>query len=176
MRVYHVSMSTIVLIGFRGSGKTTLGRWLAEERNMSFLDTDEEVLEYLKFSSVGEAWKAIGETGWRDAEAEVIPPLLSNEAVIALGGGAPFVEEVRKTLIHVDLVLNLTADPEVTSSRIEAGMDRPPLSSEDLDIRLERLQGYAQLGTHGIDTSGDLESAQSAILHYLNNLIGHGSI
>lgn len=170
MRVYHGSMSTIALIGFRGSGKTTLGRWLAEERNMPFMDTDDEVLAFLQYPSVSEAWKAIGESSWRDAEAEVIPPLLSKEAVIALGGGAPFVEEVRKALMHVDLVFNLTANSESTSSRIEMGADRPPLSSGDLDIRLERLQGYAQLGTHGIDTSGDIEETKAAILDYLNNI------
>jgi len=163
-------MSTIVLIGFRGSGKTTLGRWLADERGIAFLDTDQEVLKHLNYTSVRDAWDAVGEAGWREAEAEVIPPLLSKDAVIALGGGAPFVKEIKKALMHVRVVLNLTANPDVTARRISSDDDRPPLSSADLDIRLDRLQGYAELGTYGIDTSGDIEETKSAILNYLNNL------
>lgn len=163
-------MSTIAFIGFRGSGKTTLGRWLAEERGMEFFDTDHEVLKHLNYTSVCDAWDAVGEAGWREAEGEVIPPLLSNESVIALGGGAPFVEEVKTALMHVKVVLNLTADSDVTALRIGSNDDRPPLSSADLDIRLDRLQGYSELGTYGIDTSGDIEEAKSAILNYLIKL------
>ena len=163
-------MSTIALIGFRGSGKTTLGRWLAEERCMPFLDTDQEVLKHLNYQSVSEVWEAMGEAGWRKAEADVIPRLLSDGGVIALGGGAPFVEEVKRAIMHLEIVFNLRAEPNVTASRIQGSTDRPPLSSDDLDVRLERLQGYAELGTYGIDTSGNIEEAKSAILNYLNNI------
>ena len=100
----------------------------------------------------------------------MIPRLLTDGGVIALGGGAPFVEEVKTALMHVQVVLNLTASPDVTAHRIESDDDRPPLSSADLDVRLQRLQGYAELGTHAIDTSGDIEKAKSAILNYLNNI------
>ena len=137
---------------------------------MPFLDTDQKVLKHLNYTSVCDAWDAVGEAMWREAEAEVIPPLLSKDAVIALGGGAPFVEEVKTALMHVQVVFNLTASPDVTAHRIESDDDRPPLSSVDLDVRLQRLQGYAELGTHAIDTSGDIEKAKSAILNYLNNI------
>ena len=49
-------MSTIALIGYRGTGKSTLGKWLAEELGVVFVDTDEKVLEYLGLGSVMEAW------------------------------------------------------------------------------------------------------------------------
>ncbi len=90
--------------------------------------------------------------------------------MLALDGGAPLVAEVKTALMHVRVVLNLTADSDVTALRIGLDDDRPPLSSADLDVRLDRLQGYAELGTYGIDTSGDIEEAKSAILHYLNKL------
>jgi shikimate kinase len=163
-------MSTIVLIGFRGSGKTTLGHWLADERGVAFIDTDHEVLKHLKCTGVRDAWEAVGEAGWREAEGKIIPPLLTKDAVIALGGGAPFVKKVKAAVMQARIVLNLTASPEATAGRINADDDRPPLPSADLETRLQRLQGYAELETHGIDTSGDIEETKTAIRQYLSNL------
>ena len=48
-------MSTFVFIGFRGSGKSTLGKWLADELDLPFVDTDEKVLGFLGFQTVMEA-------------------------------------------------------------------------------------------------------------------------
>jgi shikimate kinase len=160
-------MSTIVFIGFRGSGKTTLGRWLAEERRMPFIDTDDRVLESLGYESVTEAWKQVGEKGWREAEMHVIPDLLDQDAVVSLGGGAPMVPMVAKAVANCAVVFNLTANEEVTESRIRKGEDRPALSADDLEMRLQRLPSYAMLGTCGIDTSGDIEICKQRILDYL---------
>ncbi len=164
-------MATIVFIGFRGSGKSTLGRWLAGKLKLPFIDTDELVLVHLGFDSVAKAWDAVGEKGWREAELRVIPPLLEQEAVISLGGGAPIIPEIKHSLGGVSVVFNLTADEEVTNHRIEGGTDRPGLFESNAQTRLDRLPLYAMLGTCGIDTSGDIEHSQSAILDFLEQ--GH---
>ncbi|MDP7005231.1 MAG: shikimate kinase [Phycisphaerales bacterium] len=164
-------MLTIAFIGFRGSGKSTLGKWLAEELGVQFVDTDDEILKHLECESVTQAWEKVGEKGWREAELLLIPELLNRNGVIALGGGAPMIPAVSKALSGVPVVFNLTADTESTQSRISEGSDRPKLSEGDLDIRLKRLGTYAMLGTFGIDTSGDISESKSKILHFLN----HGS-
>jgi shikimate kinase len=164
-------MSTIAFIGYRGSGKTTLGKWLARELGLEFIDTDDCVLASLGFDSVTEAWEQVGEKGWREAELHVIPELFQCEAVIALGGGAPMFPGVAKSVAGCKYVFNLTANADVTRERIEAGDDRPALAAGDVESRLDRLPTYAMLATIGIDTSGDIDSCKERILDYLEN--GH---
>ena len=157
-------MSTIALIGYRGTGKSTLGKWLAEELGVLFVDTDEKVLEYLALDSVMEVWATIGEDGWRAGERAVIPGLLDTDGVVALGGGAPMVEVVGKRLLTVSKVIHLWANSEVITTRLSGVDDRPVLSSNELELMYERLPEYAMIATCGIDTSGDLESTKSALL------------
>jgi shikimate kinase len=164
-------MSTIAFIGFRCSGKSTLGRWLSEELDVPFIDSDCEVLAFLGYSSVEDAWSVVGEEGWREAEMHVIPELFERDIVVSLGGGAPMIPLVAKAIATCEVVFNLTAREEVTSLRITAGNDRPALCCDDKEMRLNRLPTYAMLGTCGIDTSGDVESCKERILDFVAN--GH---
>lgn len=158
-------MSTIALIGYRGSGKSTLGKWLAEELGVLFVDTDEKVLEYLGLDSVMEVWATVGEEGWRAGEQTVIPGLLDTDGVVALGGGAPMVEVVGKRLLTVSKVIHLWANSEVITTRLSGEDDRPSLSGDDLEVMYQRLPEYAMIATCGIDTSGEIEATKTALLH-----------
>ena len=169
LRVYHGTMSTIVFIGLRCSGKSTLGHWLAGELGIPFLDTDDFVLERLGFGCVQDAWDSVGEEGWRGAETKVIPPLLKQEAIISCGGGAPMIPLLTKALSSMPIVLNLVASEEETACRVQAGRDRPTLSTSDAEIRMERLPLYSMLATCEIDTSGPIEESKSQILAFLQN-------
>ncbi|MBC8203857.1 MAG: shikimate kinase [Planctomycetes bacterium] len=158
-------MSTIALIGYRGTGKSTLGEWLAEELGVPFVDTDEKVLEYLGMKSVTEVWSSIGEEGWRAAERAVIPPLLELDCVVALGGGAPMVDVIGKRLLTVPMVIHLWASSSVITERLSGADDRPVLSGGDLEVMYQRLPEYAMIATCGVETSGDLESTKKQLLH-----------
>ncbi len=160
-------MSTIAFIGYRGSGKSTLGKWLAEELGVPFVDTDDEVLTHLGYKTVTEAWEHVGEKGWREAELKLIPELLEQNVVVSLGGGAPMVPMVAKAVATCGVVFNLTTSEEVTAERLAVDGDRPVLFSEDLKMRLQRLPAYAMLGTCGIDTSGDIDKCKQRILDFL---------
>lgn len=161
-------MSTIVLIGYRGTGKSTLGSWLANELGVAFVDTDETVLEHLGFRTVKQAWAAVQEGGWREAEREIVPPLLQMDGIIALGGGAPMLEEVGHVLRTVPIVIHLWAEPAVITARLAEGDDRPALSQDDLEVMYTRLPQYTLLSTCGIDTSGDLEETKSMLLEQIS--------
>lgn len=86
------SKENIVLTGMPGSGKTTIGKILAEKLGMNFLDSDEEIVRRGK--SIPEIFKLVGENGFRDIETQVIKELsASQNTVIATGGGAVLREE-----------------------------------------------------------------------------------
>jgi len=79
----------IVLIGYRGSGKTTVGRRLAERLGYTHVDTDELVRERFGGMTIRQIWHEHGEEKFRDAEARVVADVLrEDDRVIALGGGA----------------------------------------------------------------------------------------
>jgi shikimate kinase len=151
-------MSTIAIIGYRGSGKTTVSEWIAEYLGMPCIDTDDKVLEHLGMATVQSVWDEEGEARWREVEAEIIPALLQEDAVVSLGGGSPMAESVQDALKKVPMVINCIADEETTLARIAKGVDRPSLHADDLQVRLERLGTYDLLATHELDSSGDLAS------------------
>ena len=71
-------MTNIVLIGFMGCGKTTLGRWLADRQQMDFVDTDELIVR-LENMSVADIFEKKGEAYFRDLETKVLRILLGEE-------------------------------------------------------------------------------------------------
>ena len=151
-------MSTIAIIGYRGAGKTTISEWLADYLQKPCIDTDERVLHHLDMATVQEVWDELSEARWREVEAQIIPTLLLEDAVVSLGGGAPMSEPIKVALRNVPMVINCIADEKTTLSRIKHGEDRPMLHADDLQVRKERLETYASLGTHDLDTNGDLDS------------------
>ncbi len=80
----------IVLIGFMGSGKTTVAKILAERLGRPLLDTDQEVIDKEKMS-IAEIFEQKGETYFRKTESEVLQSVLQSEkpSIISTGGGAP---------------------------------------------------------------------------------------
>ena len=163
-------MSSIVFIGYRGSGKSTLGKWLAADRGEQFIDTDDVVLAHLGFSTVSKAWQSVGEDGWREAEELLIPKMLEKKAVISLGGGSPMLQQVATALAKSKAVIHLISSQEATVSRIAQGDDRPALSASDLEIRLERLPTYGSLATFTVDTSCPIAESKQCILEFLDSV------
>ena len=64
-------MSAIVILGHSGSGKTSVGAWVAKHLDMPCIDTDVKVLEHLGKTSMQSVWDEQGEESWHEAEAEI---------------------------------------------------------------------------------------------------------
>ena len=126
-------MSTI-LLGYRGCGKTTIGKRLADRLWQKFIDTDELVVAAAG-KTIREIFEQDGEARFRELESEAIQRALAmNDHVIALGGGAVVREENRKLLLaspHKRVYLR--CEPEKLHERIEAdpttSANRPALTS-----------------------------------------------
>jgi shikimate kinase len=120
---------SVVLIGYRGSGKTTVGKRLADQLWQPFVDTDTLVVRKAG-RSIREIFDEQGEPGFRELESQAVrEALLLREHVISLGGGALLREENRAALkasghkvIHLkcdaeELHKRITADPDTAAAR-----------------------------------------------------------
>jgi shikimate kinase len=110
----------IVLIGYRGSGKSSIGKRLASNLWMDFVDTDTLIIERAG-KSIREIFEAEGEAGFRQREAEVIAEVAGRDnRVIAAGGGAILRSENVAALKKNGKVVWLKATPEVLYQHIQA--------------------------------------------------------
>lgn len=118
----------IVLIGLMGSGKSAVGRLLAERLDRPFIDTD-TLIEAEAGCTIPAIFAAEGEEGFRRREAEVIARAAAGDGqVIATGGGAVLRPENRDALRRNGLVIWLDAPPEALYRRVRAqGIRRRPL-------------------------------------------------
>ena len=126
----------IVLTGFMGSGKTTVGKCLAEKYSLAFADTDREI-EAREGMKISEIFARKGEARFRAAEREVIREFSSRSGwVLSLGGGAVLSEENRALLKENGLLIYLKTSPETVIQRVGNDPDRPLLyGKSEAEIR-----------------------------------------
>lgn len=123
-------MRSVVLSGFMATGKSTIGRLVAEELGLPFVDTDALIAADAKMP-IGELFATQGEARFRDREAAVILPLLESgvPCVIAFGGGSVTIPRVRHTALEAATVITLTARPETIAARAQSITERPNLGA-----------------------------------------------
>jgi shikimate kinase len=129
----------IFLIGPMGSGKTAVGRQLARQLRLEFLDSDAEI-EHRTGVDIPFIFEKEGEAGFREREREVIDSLtqLSN-VVIATGGGAVLLAENREHLRTRGRVVYLHTGIEQQLERTRHGRQRPLLYTENPEAKLREL-------------------------------------
>jgi shikimate kinase len=121
--------SGLVLVGYRGTGKSTVGRLLAGRLGLPFVDAD-AALEARLGRSISEVFARDGEAAFRDAEAEVLAGLdAGGGLVLATGGGAVLREANRRAIRRLGRVAWLTAGPATIAGRLAADpAGRPALT------------------------------------------------
>lgn len=125
-------MTNISLIGFMGSGKTTVGRLLADRLKLNFIDID-KVIEERVGMKIWEIFDKYGEEYFRILESQVIKEVLSKayNAVIACGGGAVIREDNVNILRKNSIVVYLRISVDEAYKRLEDCSDRPLLKVDD---------------------------------------------
>jgi shikimate kinase len=110
--------SRIILIGYRGTGKTTVGRLVAARLGWDFADAD-DLIEASAGKSVAELFDSEGESGFRDREAAALHDLCRRDKlVLATGGGAILSPANRELLRNAGFVAWLVASPETIWERL----------------------------------------------------------
>lgn len=133
-------MRNVILIGFMGAGKTTVGEALAKRYRLPLVDTD-WLIEERAGMTISEIFAKKGEEVFRKTETAVLETLLSDPEtkVISVGGGLPLREENRRLLKQLGTVIYLEVKPETVLKRLEGDTTRPLLQGGDVKQRVEEM-------------------------------------
>jgi shikimate kinase len=130
---------SIVLVGMMGAGKSSIGRRLASELSLPFVDADGEI-EAAAGMTISEIFETHGEPYFRSGEARVIARLLEGGPQVLASGGGAFINPQTRALIGARGVsVWLKADLDVLMRRIRRRSDRPLLKTDDPEQTLQRL-------------------------------------
>jgi shikimate kinase len=172
----------IVLVGLRGSGKSAVGKLLAERLHREFVDCD-EFIEARTHLNIREIFELCGESYFRALEAEALAELArSNGKVISTGGGAVLRYKNVRNLQANSVVFFLQVDPDAAYRRISADPEsrtrRPSLTDKDLmtEIREQaslRLSYYLRAADYVVPTTDrSCEQVVEEILRLLEKRFG----
>lgn len=160
----------VILIGYRGCGKTSVGRKLAHQLWKDFADVDTETRKRFDNDTIADIWQAHGESAWRAAEVEVTKELCAkDELVIGLGGGTLMQPAARAAVEAADakriylkcavkeLARRIDADDATQGSRpslTEAtGGEARSASQEIADVLAEREPVYRAVADREFDVT-----------------------
>ena len=154
-----LNAGNIILVGPMGSGKSAVGRLLAQRLDLALVDSDAEI-EARTGVDIAYIFEREGEAGFRSREAEVLDDITQRQGVlVATGGGAVLDEGTRERLRSRGCVVYLRTSVDQQLARTRRSTLRPLLMSPDPRGTLERLMGqraalYEEVADVIVDTDG----------------------
>lgn len=161
-------MKNVVLLGFMGTGKSAVGRYLAKDLRYHFIDTD-QLIEEKTHQSISEIFKQEGEAHFRRLESQVAQEVAQRErCVISTGGGMVLSPTNLEALGRNGILVSLQSRPEIILKRVQKRVGRRPLleGSDPLsEIRrlLSEREPYYRRAVFTLDTS-DINAEEAARL------------
>jgi len=148
----------IIITGFIGTGKTTVGQDIARIMEREFYDVD-MLIEQQAGASIAELFRTRGESHFRDCETQALLSLSrKHTCVIATGGGTLLTPDNMDLAGVSGVIFCLEADPAVLERRLRYSHSRPLVNQDDLGASLRRLlakrRGAYQRLPHHVDTFG----------------------
>ena len=166
-------MKGIILIGFMGAGKTTVGRLLSKETGMDHIDFDDKIIEEIGMT-IQEYFDLYGEDAFRERETAVLKRYLDHNQVVSTGGGIVMRPENRELLKQMAPVVYLKTKPESFISRLKKDHTtiRPLVvskSAEEIQKVFEpRIPLYEQSASIIIET--DNRTPEAIVQEILENI------
>ncbi len=172
------NLPNIVLTGFMGTGKTTIGKEIAQLLSRTFYDFDEMIEQRMQIS-IKEIFEKYGEIFFRDIENKIVTEFLNKtDAVIATGGGTLLFNNNYSVLSGNSIIFCLTAQKDILRKRLENSFGRPLLAGGTLGERIECLlnerEALYQKLPNLIDTSNlSVTDTASKIIEIYNHKIAN---
>lgn len=149
----------ILLIGFMGTGKTTVSRWLSKDMNLKEVDMDEYIVER-EHRPITDIFEQQGEEYFRKIETECLIEIQREKGkIVSCGGGAVLKDENVQHMKDGGVIVLLTATPETVYERVKDGNDRPILNGNMNVEYIEQLMNkrkarYLEVADLIIETDG----------------------
>ena len=133
-------MSNVILIGYMGCGKSTVGIRLSYRLKMPYVDTD-KLIEKQQGTTICCIFKQKGEEAFRDMETECLKDLFDNrqDYVISVGGGLALRQKNRDLMAQLGKVIYLRAKPETIYDRVKGDTARPLLQCDNPEERIRQM-------------------------------------
>lgn len=148
----------VFLIGFMGSGKSTVGKALAKRLQIPLVDSDHWI-EAQTGSTVSELFEQEGETVFRNWERRFIETLPESPLIVSCGGGLPCFNNLMETLLQKGTVIYFETSESLLFKRLQYGTSRPLVSSltdqqleEQIHERLAKRAPIYEQAQHIIHT------------------------
>lgn len=135
---FGISTMRIYLIGYMGSGKSTVGKELANELNLQFIDLD-HFIEHRNYKTIPEIFASEGENGFRLLEQKALHEVsVFENVVIATGGGAPCFFDNMNVINHTGISVYLNGTPRILTERLKhSKTDRPLINGKTNEELIE---------------------------------------
>jgi len=162
----------IILTGFMGTGKSSVGRLLASYLHYTFCDLDSVVVQK-EGQSINSIFASKGESYFREVESAMLRAVLQQSSqVVSTGGGAVLSRENRDLMKKSGVVINLVASPEIILQRLHTDEERPLLRESknlpQIEILLKQREVFYSEANIRIDTDGkNVEDVARDILNFL---------
>ena len=166
------SGKNIVLTGFMGTGKSSVGRRLARRLGLKFVDTDDLITDQAGIS-IRAIFEQYGEQNFREVERQVVGRISGDTGlVIATGGGVVLNRENMEDLRRNGVIICLTASPEKIMERTGGKNNRPLLNTEEREKKVREMLEYRRPFYADADLSIDTTSMdQHAVTEIILNYI-----
>ena len=164
--------ANIVLVGFMGTGKSTVGRVIAQKLGFHFIDTD-DVIEQTSKAKISDIFAEHGEVYFRDLESQAVKSVaLMKNQVVATGGGVVLRSSNIDLLRTGGPIFCLNATPKAIWDRVRSSRSRPLLRGPDplkkIETLLDKRAPYYALADHQIETTGvSVDRVANEIISYI---------
>ena len=168
-----MDFKNIFIVGSMGSGKTSIGKMLAKNNNLSFLDTDHEIIRSCGYS-IPDIFEKFGEEHFRGLETEQLRKMNAIENhVISTGGGIILRDDNERLMKDLGIIIFLDININSQIDRVKNRKNRPLLNNKSLEDNLLSLKKirdpiYKKISNYIIDVSG---KEKGQIINEIQNII-----
>ncbi|MDW8571125.1 shikimate kinase [Staphylococcus shinii] len=160
-------MEPLILIGFMGTGKTTLGKYLSKHNQLSYIDLDAYIVQQ-ENQSIPDIFKQIGEAGFRELEYKYLKECINHYNIISTGGGIIESDQTFDFLKLQRRVIWLDCDLNIVYNRIKNDSNRPNANNKSLfelkSLYSSRVSRYNEIAFIKLNSSKSLHSLQCEIM------------